>query len=157
MSTIHIRPLTLADVPEVATLLEQLAKTSITCEFSPQAAEKFLRSNDAAAIRGFVGSGYLYWVAEIEQVIVGFMGIRDNSHLYHLFVADSMQRQGLARRLWQVAKDACRAAGNPGRFTVNSSNNAVGFYEALGFHRSHPMQDSEGVLYNPMMIDVVEV
>ncbi|MGI8981615.1 MAG: GNAT family N-acetyltransferase [Pirellulaceae bacterium] len=153
MSTIQIRRLRPDDVADVAALLEQLARTSITGEFSPLAQEKFLRSNDAAAIHGFIANGFQYWVAESNQAIIGFVGIRDNSHLYHLFVAKSFQRQGIAHQLWQVAQEACQAAGNPGRYTVNSSNNAVGFYESLGFRRSHPMQDSDGVLYNPMIME----
>lgn len=153
MSTIHIRCLRLDDVPEVAALLEQLARSSITGEFSPQAEEKFLRSNDAAAIRGFIAQGFQYWVALSVQTIIGFVGIRDNSHLYHLFVAQPFQRQGIARLLWQNAREACRAAGNLGRFTVNSSNNAVEAYEALGFRRSEPMQNSDGILYNPMVLE----
>lgn len=155
MQTIQIRRIDLDDISDVAVLLEQLAKKSITCEFSPQAQEKFLLSNDATAIRSFIANGFDYWVAEINQTIVGFVGVRDKSHLYHLFVAESFQRQGISRRLWQVAKDACCAAGNPGRFTVNSSNNAVGVYEAFGFRRSQPMQDSDGVLYNPMVLESV--
>ena len=154
MPAIHIRRLEPGDVPDVAALLEQLARTSITGEFSPLAQEKFLRSNDAAAIHGFIAHGFQCWVAESNQAIIGFVGVRDNSHLYHLFVAEPFQRQGIARQLWRVAQEACQAAGNPGRFTVNSSNNAVAFYESLGFRRSHPMQDSDGVLYNPMIMEI---
>jgi ribosomal protein S18 acetylase RimI-like enzyme len=153
VSTIHIRPLRLDDIDKVAALLERLARGAITGEFTPQAEEKFLRNNDATAIQGFVAAGFRYWVAENDQGIVGFVGVRDSSHLYHLFVAEAFQRQGLARRLWQTARDACCAAGNPGRFTVNSSNNAIGVYEAFGFRRSQPMQDSDGVLYNPMVLE----
>ena len=153
MSTIHIRRLGLDDVEEVAALLEQLAKASIISEFSPQAQDKFLHSNDAAAIRGFIAQGFQYWVALSGRSIIGFVGIRDNSHLYHLFVAEPFQRQGIARRLWQTAREACCAGGNPGRFTVNSSNNAIQVYEAFGFRRCQPMQNSDGVLYNPMVLE----
>ena len=82
--------------------------------------------------------------------IVGFVGVRDNKHLYHLFVANDFQRRGVARRLWTVAREECIAAGNPGTFTVNSSNNAVAAYERLGFVRSGPTKNDDGVLYNPM-------
>ncbi|HWI98136.1 MAG TPA: GNAT family N-acetyltransferase [Burkholderiales bacterium] len=51
---------------------------------------------------------------------------------------------------WSVARTDCLAAGNPGGFTVNSSNNAVAIYEKLGFVRTAPMQNKDGVLYNPM-------
>ncbi len=152
--SIRIRLLSLDDVSEIAELLAQLGRKSITYEFSSSAEEKFLRSNDAASIRNFISNGFVYWVAEQNNSIVGFIGVRDHSHVYHLFVAEHLQRQGLGHRLWLIAKDACFAAGNPGRFTVNSSNGAVPFYKALGFRRTQPMQDSEGVLFNPMSVDV---
>lgn len=49
----------------------------------------------------------------------GVVGVRDNSHLYHLFVAKPFQGCGLGRRLWEHAKAQYLAAGNPGVFTVN--------------------------------------
>ncbi|NMM27460.1 MAG: GNAT family N-acetyltransferase [Glaciimonas sp.] len=121
-------------------------------EFSRTAEGKFLRANNAQAISALVASGFKYHVAEAGGEIVGFVGVRDNCHLYHLFVAEQVQRQGLARRLWTVAKSACYAAGNRSRFTVNSSNNAIPVYESFGFTRAAPTQDSGGVLYNPMVL-----
>ena len=137
----------------IAALLEQLARRYITVEFTPSAEAKFLKSNDVASINTFMTSGFRYWVAERNGSLVGFVGVRDHSHLYHLFVAESEQKHGIARALWQTAERACRAAGNTGRFTVNSSNNAVGVYEAFGFVRAGPPQNSDGVLFNPMVLE----
>jgi ribosomal protein S18 acetylase RimI-like enzyme len=153
LETVSIRTLVQADVPAVAALLERLARKSITVEFSAAAEDKFLRANDAAAISSFVENGFNYHVAKVGSEVIGFVGVRDNSHLYHLFVAEEAQRNGVARSLWNVAKAACDAAGNAGRFTVNSSNNAVEVYKSFGFVRAAPMQDSDGVLYNPMVLD----
>lgn len=153
MSEIQIRPIQPADVDEVARLFEQVSRRWITCEFTPEGQDKLLASNDAAAIRRFIAEGFAYWVAVCERRVIGFIGMRDHAHLYHLFVAEPFQRQGIARRLWDVARQACIAAGNPGRFTVNSSNNALAVYEAFGFRRSQPMQNTGGVLYNPMVLE----
>ena len=139
-----------ADVPSVASLLEALAREHITPEFSQQATARFLENNNEDRIRAFVEHGFRYHVAESRDRIVGFVGVRDNRHLFHLFVANDRQRQGLGRRLWAVAREACIAAGNPGSFTLNSSNNAVPVYERLGFARSGPPRSEGGVLYNPM-------
>lgn len=139
MPTASIRPIRPEDVPAVAKLLETLARKSITFEFSPFAEKEFLLDNNEASINSFIDSGFRYWVAEKNKSIAGFVGIGDNSHLYHLFVSESEQNQGLARQLWDVAMAACLAAGNPGRFTVNSSNNAVPVYESFGFVRTLPM------------------
>ena len=56
-----------------------------------------------AAIAKYIRRGYRYHVAENENVIVGIVGIRDNSHLYHLFVAESHQGRGMAKALWEKA------------------------------------------------------
>jgi ribosomal protein S18 acetylase RimI-like enzyme len=153
MNEISIRPAVPEDVPMIAALLEQLARRYITVEFTPSAEAKFLKSNDVASISAFIANGFRYWVAERGGALIGFVGVRDHSHLYHLFVAESEQRRGVARDLWQTAKRACRVAGNPGRFTVNSSNNAVGVYESFGFARVGEPQNSDGVLFNPMVLE----
>jgi ribosomal protein S18 acetylase RimI-like enzyme len=139
-----------ADIPLVAALLESLAREHIIHEFEPQARELFLTKNNESSIRHFVVQGFRYHVAELNGRIIGFVGVRDNKHLYHLFVANEFQRQGLGQQLWNIARTQCLAAGNPGRFTVNSSNNAVAIYERLGFVRAGPVQNKDGVLYNPM-------
>ena len=143
-----------ADIPAVAALLESLAQEHIIQEFESDAKALFLENNNEKRIRQFVADGFRYHVAEVDDRLIGFVGVRDNSHLYHLFVANDFQRQGLGRHLWDVARAECTAAGNPGRFTVNSSNNAVPIYERLGFARTAPMQNKDGVLYNPMVLVV---
>jgi ribosomal protein S18 acetylase RimI-like enzyme len=153
MNGISIRRVRPNDVPVIAALLDQLARRYITAEFTRSAEEKFLRSNDETSIRAFITSGFEYWVAERCDAIIGFVGVRDHSHLYHLFVAECEQNRGVARALWQTAEGACRVAGNLGRFTVNSSNNAVGVYESFGFVRAGQPQNSDGVLFNPMVLE----
>lgn len=76
--------------------------------------------------------------------------MRDSAHLFTLFVAEDFQGQGLGRRLWELARAECLAAGNPGAFTVNSSKYAVPVYERFGFVVAGPVQTRNGVLYVPM-------
>jgi len=80
------------------------------------------------------------------------ISIRENNHLYHLFVAEQYQRKGIAQKLWEKAKNDCLKSGNPGTFTVNSSNNAIAVYESFGFQQSEPTQELNGVLFNPMIL-----
>ena len=148
----YIRPMVTADVPMVAELLRVLAEKYIAHEFVPAARASFLSKNDEAAIAQFVADGFRYHVAEVDGIIVGFVGVRDDRHLYHLFVAEPHHRRGIARRLWEVASAECRERGHTGAFTVNSSNNAVAVYERLGFRRTASVQDSGGVLFNPMAL-----
>ena len=139
-----------ADISALAALLESLAREHIIHEFEADAKAIFLAKNNEKSIRQFVADGFRYHVAEVDGRLIGFVGVRDNSHLYHLFVANDFQRQGIGRQLWNVARAECVAAGSSERFTVNSSNNAVPIYERLGFLRTGPMQNKDGVFYNPM-------
>lgn len=86
--------------------------------------------------------------------IIGCIGMRNHSHLYHLFIAETRQGQGLAHKLWQQALDFCEVQGNAGCYTVNSSNNAVAVCQALGFVRTGPVQQMHGVWFNPMQLDM---
>jgi hypothetical protein len=58
----------------------------------------------------------------------------------------------LARQLWQLARAQALRAGNPGRFTVNSSPGAVPVYERFCFVASGSMVSQHGVLFQPMVL-----
>jgi GNAT superfamily N-acetyltransferase len=147
-----IRPLEQEDIPAAAWVLRSLALEFIVNEATPEEASTFLRENDEEGLRGFVERGFTYHVAVIDGELAGFVGVREHSHLYHLFVGRRWQRQGVARRLWDVARNAALAGGNPGTFTVNSSNSAVPVYEAFGFVRTAPTQCVRGIRFNPMQL-----
>jgi GNAT superfamily N-acetyltransferase len=149
---IAIRTLEPPDIEPVAVLLSELAAEFIVHEFDAPGQRRFLSENDAEAIRGLVAKGFRYHVAEGGGKIVGFVGVRDNSHLYHLFVAKSVQGRGVGRKLWNFAKNECESLGHRGAFTVNSSTNAIPIYERWGFRRDGPSKNSGGVVYNPMRL-----
>ena len=92
----------------------------------------------------------------VGNELVGVVALRDNSHLYHLFVAQAHQGKGLGRSLWQSVKQAAFRAGNAGRFTVNSSLNAIPAYERFGFIPSGPKVEKHGVAFVPMQLVAAE-
>ncbi|NJD07951.1 MAG: GNAT family N-acetyltransferase [Methylococcaceae bacterium] len=108
---------------------------------------------EETAIRRYMASGYRYHVAEAHGELAGVISVRNNQHLYHLFVAEPFQGQGLARALWLTAKSASVEAGNPGVFTVNSSRFAVGMYKNFGFIGHGEMVDQSGVIHIPMQLE----
>ena len=149
-----IREATKQDGKAIAELIRELAVKFIIPEFSAQGKNSFLDSNDQEAIEAFIDNGFHYYVAETLGNTVGVVGVRENSHLYHLFVSEAQQGKGLSRQLWELAKNKCLSNGNPGKFTVNSSNNSIGVYEAFGFRRTSGMEENNGVLYNPMLLEI---
>jgi len=148
-----IRPLVPADIPAVAGLLRELACEYIVHESPPEGAATFLAENDEMGVRGFLARGHVYHVALVDGALAGFVAVRDHSHLFHLFVGKRWHRRGLARALWETARDAALGAGGDGAFTVNSSNFAVPVYEAFGFVRVGPTQCVKGLYFNPMRLD----
>ena len=149
-----IRPANVGEATAISDLIRPLAREYIAHEFSDEGARNLLSSMTPEAIDGYLRSGYRYHVAEDAGCLVGVVGVRDNKHLYHLFVIEGYQGQGLARELWCVAKEACMGAGNPGEFTVNSSRFALGVYRKFGFAESGLPENSEGVVYFPMKYPV---
>lgn len=154
----EIRRATAADAKHLSMLIEDLALKFITAEFTAEATAHFLHGTSQRAIEGYIQQGFVYYIAEDDGAngmeLIGCVGMRNHSHLYHLFVAQACQGQGIARQLWQHAMTFCSAQGNPGLYTVNASNNAVAVYQALGFVRTGPTQQMHGVLFNPMQLDL---
>jgi GNAT superfamily N-acetyltransferase len=145
---------TLADSERISQLVDGLAKKYIAHEFSPAGVECLLSSMRPGEIKKYIESGFMYHIAEFNGQLVGVVGVRDNSHLYHLFVDERYQRQGIAKALWRVAIESCLLKGNPGVFTVNSSRYALPIYERLGFIVHSGPQQSNGVIYIPMKLTI---
>jgi ribosomal protein S18 acetylase RimI-like enzyme len=153
MNMLQICLATLNDATAISQLVYSLSAKYIASDLAETGARNLLSSMEPSAIASYLSSEYRYHVAEDEGSIVGVVATRDNKHLYHLFVAESHQRRGLARVLWCVAWEACVVAGNPGEFTVNSSQYALPFYEKLGFIQVGLEENHEGVVYTPMKLD----
>lgn len=142
------------DSESISKLICQLSAKYIAHELTSEGRETLMNSMVPAAIKKCIQSGFRYHVAEVENQIVGVVGVKDNSHLYHLFVAENYQRQGIALRLWKIACQACLDEGNPGEFTVNSSKYAEDIYKCLGFVVQSGLQDKNGVIYIPMKLTI---
>ncbi len=80
--------------------------------------------------------------------------MRDNTHLFHMFVPRALHRRGMARRLWQAARDASLARGGVTAFTVNSSAYALPLYESLGFVATGPKVETGGIAFVPMRMEL---
>mgnify|MGYP001826618150 FL=1 len=142
------------DCENLSRLIRTLSRRFITGAFSARGEEFLLDTMTPAAIQKLMQDGYRYHVAVVEGSVVGVIAMRDNRHLYSLFVAESHQRQGIARKLWQVAMEACLIDGNEGEFTVNSSEYAQEVYKRLGFVVQPGPRIKNGVVFYPMSLQV---
>jgi GNAT superfamily N-acetyltransferase len=114
-------------------------------------AEKFLESVSVEAEKTYILSDhYDYLIVEMEGELAGFIAMQNKTHVFHLFVAPHYQRQGLARALWQRARNAAGEHNVAQVFTVNSSLLAVPVYERFGFERASAPVERNGISFIQM-------
>jgi GNAT superfamily N-acetyltransferase len=117
-------------------------------------AEAFLESVRPRAVASHIkAANFIYFAGFVDGRLAGVVAIRDLSHLYHLFVAAEFQRRGIARTLWNHAKQAALLAGSGRIFTVNSTPYAVPVYERFGFRATGPRVEANGIAFIPMASD----
>ena len=152
LGIMHIRPGNPDDANSVARLIASF-QPILTVEPSGAGAEQYLASVSEDAERQYLQSPrYTYLVAELDGQMVGFIGMRDRTHLFHLFVAAAHQRTGIARALWEQARQLSMRAGPIAEFTVNSSLNAVAVYRAFGFGPAGDVMQMHGIAFLPMRL-----
>lgn len=144
----------LSDAPKMSELLTELAREHILPSCSALGGQRLLEAMNLESIKRYLTGPFRYCVAEQEGVLAGLVGMRDNRHLYHLFVANTHQGQGLARRLWDMAQADCLVRGNEGQFTVNSAINAQGVYLKLGFVALGGIREMQGIKDIPMSLSL---
>ncbi len=150
MHNIAIRPATVADAPALGAMVLDLLPY-LTVHPQGLGAEEFITHVDAAAqLRYLRQPNFRYRLALRYGALAGFVALRDNSHLFHLFVGRPWHGQGLGRRLWELARDEALAAGNPGQFTVNASDHALPMYARFGFAPTGPRETQRGIAWTPM-------
>jgi GNAT superfamily N-acetyltransferase len=114
-------------------------------------AEPFLETISESAIESYIrASNFHYLAGFVDENLAGVVAVRDNNHLYHLFVSPPCQGRGLARELWNAAMEHALQQGNPGEFTVNSTPYAVAVYAAFGFEPAGPKVETKGIAFVPM-------
>lgn len=151
--SIQIRPAILSDAQAISDIILPLTQKYVcpTCDTSVH--QRLLDSMSKENIESYLSTHYSYFVAEnTHQGVVGIVGMRDHSHLFHLFVSDDYQGRGLARRLWEAAREDALKHGNTGCFTVNSALNAENTYLRFGFKRTQGVRSHDGMVDIPMIL-----
>lgn len=151
---INIRKAEITDAKAISDLILPLTQKYVlpTCDLSVHSI--LLDSMSEISIEKYLSKNYAYIVAEtVNHEVVGVAGVRDNSHLYHLFVSDNYQGIGLSRQLWEIAKEAALQNGNCGLFTVNSAINAENVYLSFGFKRTEGIRNRQGMVDIPMVLE----
>lgn len=150
--SIKIRKAEISDAKSISELILPLTEKHVCPTCAPSVHDILLNSMSEENIKTYLSTNYDYIVAvTTSNKVVGVAGVRDNSHLYHLFVDDDFQGNGLSRKLWETMKEAANKKGNNGNFTVNSAVNSEGVYLRFGFKRTEGIRNRQGMVDIPMM------
>ena len=85
-----------------------------------------------------------------NNIIVGIIGVRNETHISLLFVDSEYHKKGIARRLVEKTFERTYEKYGKREMTVNSSPYAVGFYHKMGFVDTDIEQTTDGIRYTPM-------
>lgn len=89
---LSIRQATPSDAPAISVLLQDLTRRFIAPDCSSEGAALLLQSMSESAIAGYIQqANFDYLLGELDGELVAVVATRDNSHLYHLFVASHCQ------------------------------------------------------------------
>ena len=150
----NIRPGSVSDAHALSSLISSF-QSELVDHPSGLGAEQYLASVSEEAERGYLESDrYMYLIAETEGSVLGFIALRDRSHLFHLFVKRERHRIGIARKLWDSARIIALAGGTLSRFTVNSSLIAIKVYESFGFVSAGEVVKTHGISFLPMALEL---
>jgi len=157
--SMQIRSATLKDDATISKLICRLTRRYISKDCTPAGAKRLLHSMEAKHIQGYLNSGYRYYLAEIDHQLVGVIGFiaepsQHQFHLYHLFVDDKFQKQGIARKLWLMALNNNNQPQQQMKVTLNSSLNALKFYQKLGFVADSSTVWKNGIPSIPMKLTI---
>jgi ribosomal protein S18 acetylase RimI-like enzyme len=125
-------------------------------DYSPQGIAEFRSFIEPELLRRrFAQDGFFLLCCKEGEQLAGVLAVRDFSHISLLFVAKEFQRRGIARRLLELAIEQCRSLdGSLDALTVNSSRYAVGIYEKLGFEKTSPELEKNGIRHTPMRLKI---
>lgn len=98
----------------------------------------------------FIEGKYNVLAAFNNNIIVGIIGVRNETHISLLFVDSEYHKKGIARRLVEKTFERTYEKYGKREMTVNSSPYAVGFYHKMGFVDTDIEKTTDGIRYTPM-------
>ena len=98
----------------------------------------------------FLKGEYQMFTAFDEEKLIGFISVRNRSHISLLFVDKAYHRKGVGRRLIQKMGKYLITEVGVDYMTVDSAPYATEFYHKLGFWDLAPRQEKKGIIYTSM-------
>jgi len=145
-----IRVLDSSDLNEALELVWTVFSEFEAPDYSAEGIDTFRAFISYDCVSGMLADGSLrLWGCYIGEVLTGVIAARGPGHISLLFVSKEYQRRGIARALFAVLEEYCRASGADA-ITVNSSPYAVDIYHRLGFISTDKETVTNGIRFTPM-------
>jgi GNAT superfamily N-acetyltransferase len=144
MNAITYRFPELGDENQIGVCLWASADLWELTDGTPERVAEWNKLCDPKELRNRILSGEKALVATWNGIIVGFIAFKRSNHLSLLFVRREFSRQGIGRKLFtQCTYDFDEV-------TVNAAEEAVGFYQKVGFIQSGDRFFKHGIWGIPM-------
>lgn len=143
-----IREATECDVMQIQDLVASLSHFYMNDKFEDLPEWLKATLTEAEFLKRVLSADYSNFIYEIDGKVLGYISMKEVSHLFHLFVAETSHGKGISRSLWEFAQKACAAE----KYTLRSSIFAVPVYRAFGFIETGPAGVKDGVEFQPMML-----
>jgi ribosomal protein S18 acetylase RimI-like enzyme len=138
-----IEQVTEADLPDLHHLIETALRGAVVST-----------AEEVAFLMGEIDKILKWWAENSERcihrkfveggAIVGMILVKDFWNLSCLFVAPGYQRRGIGKALLLEVLSECRKRSPDKCVKLNSSTNAVAFYQSCGFRQCGPSKDLPG-------------
>jgi len=152
----NIREARMEDAPRLSEIAKSAVEPLKKIDFDVAGWGRFVEATAAASIERRIGSGSYICVCALQnEVIVGFITIKDFAKIDQLFVEPKSQKLGVARNLWEYARQECLAHTSPNTIWVRSSSYAIPVYQRFGFEEVGAPQDEDGAFYQLMRIELI--
>ena len=143
------------DETDVDALVQSVFDEFVAPGYSNDGIVAFKKLINAGSFTERLRSGNLVLLAIAEKEIIGILEMRHYSHIALLFVEKSFQKKGIAQELCRRSVELCRKL-NPDlkEITVNSSPNALGAYQKIGFIPTEDEKETNGIRFTPMALAI---
>lgn len=150
---VEYREAELKDFDEISDLVNRVFDKYIRPGYSKEGCTVFHKFVGPKEILERYNTGeFPLWVGNVDKKIVGTIGLRNWEHICLLFVDEKFHKLGIAKRLFEIARDAAIAKKQITEMTVHSSPYAIEVYKKLGFMALDEEHEQDGIRYIPMKL-----
>lgn len=143
------------DEGEVCDLVIRVFDEFVAPQFSREGVQEFRNYADPHLFMRRSQWNHFVLLAAAQKEIAGMIEVRVDGHVTLFFVDKWFQVRGVGGELLHRALAICqRSKPELSKATVNSSPNAVGIYERLGFHRMGPEKVENYIRFVPMVFEL---